>query len=749
MAETTRPILDRIMDSVKWNITPDSDTTQALKNAFPILANDLDNMDKLTPEYRKEVLTPLLIQLDQKKRTELMSTLGKSKSELHGLVSSIDATFSYVSRKWVSPQKLLNTLPWVVWPKLQEAGDFLTSVSGIQDTNEREQSLLFEVLNRAKKVQAKFDDYVYNGKSQQYGSGGWSIQNWLSWDDLVEFHGAEWKVQAYSEVEDAKKDEIEDILLMLVTKAKNPQDTGVDFSNFNGGKSVNLGSKLNQLAEMASYLDALERGIDDANQWWASSLASLPAEFWVWLAGSLMPSNLTNTATSGAGIILAIALYKKWWLSTTKLKSILWKGWAATSTWAPWATTEWPKTPSRFVEVNPTDLKDFKPGEPNHTEYYKKTLEKIKNLGIAPAIPVAWALAPAPAIVPAEVSTRTAKYMALDAEYRGGKMSLAEYLKRTEDVIVWRGRVLVKDGTGTIDKWESIKNVKQRIMDRTPWVSPFTKNNPNGSATSSVNAIQAAKNRIKGTSYESVDFAGAKIEFADTNAKALFEEFRNKIETYSQMQEWDANDRLIQSKEVLVSQYNADIQSRLVPGTQAHTLSTQIDVLIRTAPTVTTSSVWVHGTTTNVLPNPQIEALMKQLERLNPDIPAIYKKITDLKWEVGDLAGKTLSYRPKTTAAVPAIPGTPHVRARAWKPAVPATPGTPAVPAIVPRQQFQADIRAMKLEISNPIAGSPGLIQRINTHAGSVVIPDTAFNPKDLKLNKITFLEIAKIALKK
>ena len=55
----------------------------------------------------------------------------------------------------------------------------------------------------------------------------------------------------------------------------------------------------------------------------------------------------------------------------------------------------------------------------------------------------------------------------------------------------------------------------------------------------------------------------------------------------------------------------------------------------------------------------------------------------------------------------------------------------------------------MKLEISNTAAGLPGLIQRINTHAGSVVIPDTAFNPQDLKLNKITFLEVAKTALKK
>ncbi len=738
MAETTRPILDRIIDTVKWNITPDSDTTQALKNAFPILANDLDNMDKLTPEYRKEILTPLLIQLDQKKRTELMTTLGKSKSELHGLVSSIDATFSYSSRKWVAPQKIITTLPWVVWPKLQEAGDFLTSVSGIQDANEREQSLLFEVLSRAKKVQAKFDDYVYNGDGKQYGSGGWPIQNFLSWDDI-----SEWKKQAHAEVEDTNKDTIEDILLMLVTKAKDPKDTNVDFSGFWGGKSVNLGSKLNQLAEMASYLDALERGIDDANQWWASSIASLPAELGILLAWSFIPSNLTQTVTSVASIILAITAFKKWWITPAKLKTILSRWWVANPTWTPWTAPEWPKTPRRFVEVNPADLKDFKPGEPNHEEYYKKTVEKIKSLGAAPAAPAAWAPAPAPAISAGEVTKRTSLFMWLDKEYRAGKLSLAEYLKRTEDIMAGRGKVVVVDNTGRVDKGETVKNIKQRIADRIPGVSQFTKNNPNGSAAASVSAMQEAKKRIKGTSYESVDFAGAKVEFADTNAKALFEEFRDKIERYSQMQEWDANDRIIQAKEALITKYNWDIQSRLIPGTQAHILSGQINTLIMTAPTITTTSTWVHGSSTNILPNPQIEALMKQLERLNPDVPGIYTKITELKWEIWVLEWKTLSYRPKATAAVAP---TKYVRSKWGMPAIPATPGTPA---IAPRQQFQSDIKALKLEISNPSAATPWLIQRINSHAGSTVIADTAFNPKDLKLNKITFLEIAKIALRK
>lgn len=56
---------------------------------------------------------------------------------------------------------------------------------------------------------------------------------------------------------------------------------------------------------------------------------------------------------------------------------------------------------------------------------------------------------------------------------------------------------MVVDHAGTVNGAESVKNVKQRIADRTPVVSQFTKNNPNGSAALSVNAIQAAKNRIK------------------------------------------------------------------------------------------------------------------------------------------------------------------------------------------------------------------------------------------------------------
>ena len=79
--------------------------------------------------------------------------------------------------------------------------------------------------------------------------------------------------------------------------------------------------------------------------------------------------------------------------------------------------------------MNPADLKDFAPGEANHQEYYKKTLEAIKSAGASTATNP---------LSSAEITKRQSQFMRLDAEYRGGKMSLAEYLKRTEDIIAGR-----------------------------------------------------------------------------------------------------------------------------------------------------------------------------------------------------------------------------------------------------------------------------------------------------------------------
>jgi hypothetical protein len=42
----------------------------------------------------------------------------------------------------------------------------------LQNDAEKEAKLLLEVFTRAKRVQAKFDNYVYEGDHKEYGSGG-------------------------------------------------------------------------------------------------------------------------------------------------------------------------------------------------------------------------------------------------------------------------------------------------------------------------------------------------------------------------------------------------------------------------------------------------------------------------------------------------------------------------------------------------------------------------------------------------
>lgn len=364
------------------------------------------------------------------------------------------------------------------------------------------------------------------------------------------------------------------------------------------------------------------------------------------------------------------------------------------------------------MEVNPADLKDFKPGEANHEEYYKKTVEKIKSLGVTPAIPAAWAPAVAPAITPAEVSKRTSLFMGLDKEYRWGTMSLAEYLKRAEDIIAWRGKVLVVDHTGAVDRAESVKNVKQRVLDRIPVVNKFTKNNPNGSAALSVEAMQEAKKRIKWASYESVDYAGGKVEFADAANRILFEEFRDKLQKYTEMQEWDANDRKRIAKEWLKNQ----IQGTDIPAKQAE-IALKSAQIAATPQMIPGPPMVVHGAPAPIptqIANPliatlntELSDLQSNLRQLNADISKINAEIAAIRWE-------TVAYSP--------------------------TGGT--------RANFQADMRAIKLELSSPWA-TTGLIQRINAAVWAGTIPESAFDAKALKLDKLRLLEVVKTALKK
>ncbi len=743
MAETTRPILERIMDSVKWNITPDSDTTQALKNAFPILANDLDNMDKLTPEYIKWVLIPAIKKMNQADLIKLNQSLG-TKSELKSLVQDIHDVTVYIPKDgnafpWVQNSAESIKSPIKSWYKSMV--DFMKSLAWIEDVKEQEETLMAEIIASANRSVAKFDQYVLRGDGKQYGDKANDLFEIDSWNTDIRRPTNDKKIR--HNVENVPKIDFVWVVNDVVAMAKDPAST-VNINN--AAQPVWGGTRVEKLAYLVSWMSALEEWCDRVLPWLVAEAANKTAKVAIdstfgvagdvaWGIWDEYPKTIVITAS-----LLGYAAYKTGWLLkgmvnipgawvklvgkaaafipiVNKLAPFIDKMWTwlsvfwdklVTPAWAPWTPgISEVSTPRRFVAVNPADLKDFKPWEANHAEYYKKTLEAIKTLWVAPTTLVAGG---PPVLVPEEVALRTAKFMNLDAEYRGGKMSLAEYLKRTEDIMKWFWKVFVKDTTGKIDWDKTWKNTLQRLGDRTPLVSPFTRNNTNGSLTSSVGGIREAQKRIKGTSYESVDFAGVKVEFADTTAKVLFEEFRDKLEKYTQMQDWDAINREIIAKEWLKNQ----IQSTDVPAKNAE-ITAKSAIIGGTPATIPGPPMVVNGVAVPTqVANPLLVTLNEDLRGIQQDLRDMNNQVRTINAEIATLRWKKLSY----------------------------------VPSGGTRIQFQTDIRALKLEISNP-AGTPWLIQKINTYAGSTVIADTAFNPKDLKLNKLTLIEIAKTALKK
>ena len=321
--------------------------------------------------------------------------------------------------------------------------------------------------------------------------------------------------------------------------------------------------------------------------------------------------------------------------------------------------------------------------------------------------------------------------MWLDKDYRGWKIALAEYLKRTEDILAWRGKVIVVDHAGVIDKAESVRNVKQRVADRTPIVSQFTKNNPNGSAAASVNAMQEAKKRIKWASYESVDYAGAKVEFADQANRILFEEFRDKLQKYTEMQEWDAHNRGVialedQANRIQTTDIPAKMAEINAKNAQITAAPSRIPGPSMTYPPAAGSPPWTPGT---IIPgpdivNPDITKFNSELWVLQNQLGKLNDKISDINTKIAEKWADILPYRPKATPAA------------AW------------TPAITPRQQFHTDMRALKLELSSPWAAT-GLIQRINAAVWAGTIPESAFDRAVLKIDKIRLLEVIKAALKK
>lgn len=399
---------DNFVSKIQDQNIDDPIVRQQLKQAFKDIAKTdegadyFDNQQSIPKTYFNEKMLPELMKMDVTTRWDLLKVLQDRKNDLASLVENIHSTMTFAPRKWMVAQELRTTIPGTIGTTLLETKYFIDSVAWLQNGKEREQALLMEVYDRAKRVQAKFDNYVWKGDGKQYGSWEWTIQNFMSWDDVVEFYGEEGKNQARAEVEDTDKDKIEDILQMLTDKAKNPTDTSVDFSTM-WGKNINLGNKINQLAEMASYLDALERGIDDAEQWWVWALASLPADIAWTLINWVKPSNITNAVSSLSTVVIAIVAWRKWWITKERLKWLLWK-------WTPSTTAEWGIPESKDKTVTIKGKEYYNPKSDSYKELetsVRSEIEKLKNPPTGTA-----------AISEAEANTRLAKAIRFLENYK-------------------------------------------------------------------------------------------------------------------------------------------------------------------------------------------------------------------------------------------------------------------------------------------------------------------------------------------
>ena len=711
---------------------------QELKQAFPNLAragNEFDDLEYLPKEYIQEKMVPEMMQMQAANFQQFKWITQKISWDLYEHVTNVETNLRYTPKDGNAlpgvqqlPDKLTSSAKSV----FKSTENFIADVAGLRTDVEKEQALLAEIITSANRSIAKFDKYVAKWDGKQYGN---KANDWLEIDSAnIDIRRPANDTDITNNVENVPRLDFVTVVNDVVKMAQDP-------SNVVNGSTVWDGTRIAKLAYLASWMSALE-------EWCDTVLPNMVAEATTNVVVGTVSTVGNTIYDTGAWVASAFpmttlfilsAIWYASWKTGSLVKWILNipsvpVRWAAAAAWSFWPTAGvaphikkfseiisfsdkenpgsngWSseiRTPDRFVPVNPGDLKEFLPGEANHEEYYKKTLEAIKNSGVAPSV-----LPPATPIVdPNEVSKRTDLFKRLDKEYRKWEMSISEYLKRTEDIIAWRGKMIVVDHTGKTQKAESAKNVVQRISDRTPGVGVFTRNKPNGSSTLSENAIQAAQKRIKGTSYESVDFAGEKVEFAVTATKALFEEFRDKLQKYTQMQEWDATNREILAKEWLRTQ----IQTIDILAKQAEiTLkSNQLAATPHTVPWAPMMSpTWVPIPTQ--VPNPLITTLNTELSTLTMELWELNKQVGGINREIATLKGKPHAY----------------------------------VPTGNTRANFQNDIRALKLELSNPGA-TTGLIQRINTTVWAGTIPESAFDAKDLKIDKLRLLDVVKTALKK
>lgn len=260
---------------------------------------------------------------------------------------------------------------------------------------------------------------------------------------------------------------------------------------------------------------------------------------------------------------------------------------------------------------------------------------------------------------------------------------------------------MVRGTDGKVDKRASVKRAGEKVGDR------LTKGAV-ASGAESVNAIAAARNRMKGTSYTSVDLSGTEVKFENQAGKILYEEFRDKIEKYAQMQEWDANDR----KRANLEARRTEIQTVDIPAKQAE-IALKSAQIAAALPTIPGTMIGPTGTVIPTqIPNPLIPTLNTELSGLQSSLSQLNSDVSKIGTDIATIRGNTFSYSPTGNSRV----------------------------------EFHKNIKATKLEIIR-------VIDKINLHidpTGTIkALPDGFFNPKNLKIEPVKILEkIARVVRK-
>ncbi len=258
------PLYTQIKDKVSGDLpitSEDKKAIQALKNSMSGIANELpSNLDKLTPQFVREVLLPAVRSLPDSQIVQLHDELKKTRTstaaKLSDLVGEIRELQVYTPRDGKSfPVGLTDAERLKLSTKsvFKSAADFGYSVADLRDNAEKEQALVEEIIASAKRSMRKFDTYVIAGDGAQKGN---KASRFFGSSDIG-IQAQATKDTAHN-VRNASREQFAKVINSVVAAAKD-QSTLLP----NGQNPGNEGTRLDKLTTLASWMSALESGCDE------------------------------------------------------------------------------------------------------------------------------------------------------------------------------------------------------------------------------------------------------------------------------------------------------------------------------------------------------------------------------------------------------------------------------------------------------------------------------------------------------